>query len=134
MQPAEIICVVESAGGHFMVKDDVLGVRPASIAQPVLDEIRMHKWEIIGLLSERPAMPARVRLIHWKPKPVPIQVSRGERVTDVPRFVQTTLMQVDARLRLKAWLAGNWPLSELVERLAAVGCVVKLENSTAISQ
>jgi hypothetical protein len=134
MQPVEIIHLVECAGGTFRVKGDMLGVRPGSVGQSILDEIRLHKWEIIGLLSERPAMPPGVRLIRWELKDAPVQLSRGETVVDVRRFAASALAQIDARLHDKNWLAGNWALSELLARLAVVGCVVELADGKAMLQ
>jgi hypothetical protein len=74
-------------------------------------------------------MPAGVRLSHWNPKEPPVQLSRFETVVDVDKFIHSTLWQVEARMLGKDWQAGNWTLSTLVERLAAVGCHVELENS-----
>jgi hypothetical protein len=134
MQPVEIVRFVESSGGQFLIKDDMLGVRPASIVQPILDQIRLHKWEIISLLSERPPIPSGVRLVRWEPEGAPIRLTRCETVVDVQRFAVSTLAQIDARLHDKQWLAGSWPLSELLARLAMVGCEVVLENKKGMLQ
>jgi hypothetical protein len=52
----------------------------------------------------------------------------GSSVTDVNRFIRTTLCQLEAALEGRSWQAGNWGLSGLLERLEAVGCVVALDN------
>lgn len=53
----ELIQIVESAGGRFMVDGDRLGIVPREAALAVLNELRQHKAEIIGLL-ESASIPA----------------------------------------------------------------------------
>lgn len=130
----ELIQSAESSGAHFMVDGDRLGITPASAVQPMIEELRLYKFEIIELLLQRPAMPHGVRLVRYEPKKPPVQISCCETVVSVEKFVQSTLRQVDARLHDKNFLAGNWPLSELLARLAAVGCIVALENKKAMLQ
>jgi hypothetical protein len=67
---AELIEIVERAGGRFRVEGDRLGIKPKGAAAPVLEELRRHKQAIIDLLCRRPPMPAGVRLIRWEPKEV----------------------------------------------------------------
>jgi hypothetical protein len=69
-----------------------------------------------------------VRLVHWEPKADPIELPQGSVVTDVEKFIGTTLAQLDAKLNGKSWQAGNWPLFTLIERLAACGCIVALDD------
>jgi hypothetical protein len=130
----ELIHAVESLGGRFMIDGGRLGIVPATAAATLIDELRRYKPEIIELLAQRPAMPASVRLVSWNPKNAPVQLSPCETVVDSEKFIRTTLIQIDARLHDKNWLAGNWPLSGLVERLAAVGCVVELVNRKVMLQ
>ena len=47
---------------------------------------------------------------------------------DVDKFIFTTLMELQARLEGKDWLAGNWSIRDLTERLEQVG--VKVEATT----
>jgi hypothetical protein len=124
----ELIQAVEAAGGRFMVDGSRLGIVPPSVAEPIVEELRRHKTELIAKLARRPAMPAGVRLVSWAPKEAPVQLSRCSTVTDVDKFIRSTLQQVEARLRGKDWLAGGWTLSILLERLEACGCFVKLDN------
>ena len=132
--PIELIQRIEVSGGRIRVEDGFLVIAPEEAAAPVIEELRAHKAAIIALLSSRPVMPAGVRLIRWEPKAAPVQLSRCETVTDVDRFSRHTLAQIDARLHDKHFLAGNWPLSELLARLAAVGCVVELADRKAMLQ
>lgn len=134
MTALELIQSAESSGAHFMVDGDRLGITPASAVQPMIEELRLYKFEIIKLLSQRPAMPHGVRLVNYAPATPPITLSRYETVVDTSKFIQSTLAQIDARLHDRNFLAGNWPLSGLLDRLAAVGCIVALENKKAMLQ
>ena len=124
----ELIQVVESAGGRFMVDGGRLGIAPATAAAPLIDELRRCKIEIVELLAQRPVMPAGVRLIRWEPKAAPVRLSPCSTVTDVDLFIRSTLMQLAARLSGKDWLDGGWGLSGLLARLEACGCVVALDD------
>jgi hypothetical protein len=73
-------------------------------------------------------MPAGVRLIRWEPVQVPVRISECSNVVDVELFIRTTLRQVEARLTGKGWLSGSWTLSTSIDRLAAVGCHVALDD------
>ena len=130
----ELIQAVESAGGRFMVDGGRLGIVPATAAEPLIEELRQHKTELLAELARRPAMPAGVRLVSWNPKAAPVQLPECSTVTDVNLFIRTTLMQLEARLSGKDWLAGNWTLSTLIDRLAAVGCHVALDDRKAALQ
>jgi hypothetical protein len=124
----ELIRTVEANGGHLRVDGEDLVISPANAAAPVMEELRHHKPEIIELLAQRPAMPSGVRLIRWEPKAGPVHLSECSTVTDVDKFIRSTLRQLEARLHGKGWLAGGWTLSTLLERLEVCGCFVKLDN------
>jgi hypothetical protein len=51
-------------------------------------------------------------------------------VTNTEIFIRRTLEQMGARLAGNDWQAGNWSLTELIERLAAVGVTVALMNNS----
>ncbi len=59
-------------------------------------------------------MPEGIRLLAWKPKEPPVALSTWAVVNDVYR---TTLVHLEAALRGENWLAGNWSVGELVDRL-----------------
>jgi hypothetical protein len=88
------------------------------------------KGEIIEAFraGELLAVPVGVRIIRWEPKAAPVQLSQCATVTDIQKFISTTLRQLDAKLNGKSWQSGNWPLSALLERLAACGCIVALDD------
>jgi hypothetical protein len=66
-------------------------------------------------------MPKGVRLLQWAPKGPPVAIGSWSVVTDVPQFIQTTLGQLQAAMAGENWLAGNWSVRELVDRLEQVG-------------
>jgi hypothetical protein len=125
---------VESAGGRFLIDGDKLGIVPATAAEPVIEELRQHKAELITELARRLALPQGVKLVRWKPLPSPVQVNRCTTVTNTQRFIETTLRQLGKRLTGDDWGAGNWSCTELVMRLEAVGCVVELEDGRRLLQ
>jgi hypothetical protein len=129
-----ILETVRQAGGQIWAKGGKLKYRLPVGRTDVIPLMWELKSELLRLLSDCPAMPPGVRLIRWEPRNAPVQLSRCETVTDVTRFAVSTIAQIDARLRDKHWLAGNWPLSELLARLAAIGCVVELEDRKTILQ
>ena len=130
MQASEILRTVESAGGELWVAGETLGYRLPEAAISLVDELRTCKWELLDLLRERPPMPAGVSLVRWEPAQAPVRVNRWMTVLDTYRFIRVTLDQIDARLNGVDWKAGNWTLSELLERLEAVGVTVALKNDS----
>jgi hypothetical protein len=57
MHASEIIRTIESAGGALWVTGESLGYRIPESESSLLDELRICKWELVELLSQRPAMP-----------------------------------------------------------------------------
>jgi len=51
-------------------------------------------------------------------------------VTNVDKFIAATLRELRARLEGKDFLAGNWSLRELIERLDQVGVKLKVDGQT----
>jgi hypothetical protein len=129
MQAAELIDHIIDAGGQIRLEGAMIhAVLPAAM-RPLERAIRSLKADLITELARRPEMPTGIRLIRWQPKEPPVQLSEFETVTDTHRFIQTTLRQLDARVRGGTWLAGNRPLTTLLFQLEAVGCWVALEAS-----
>ncbi len=50
----ELVRAVEANGGQIRVEDGCLVIAPGEAAEPVMAELRLHKAEIIALLSSRP--------------------------------------------------------------------------------
>jgi hypothetical protein len=137
----ELIELVESLGGRFMVDGDRLGIVPATAAAPVVEQLREHKAQIIDLLKSRtsadpaaehsptmPPMPQGAKLIRWKPRTAPVRLSPCSTVTDTEKFIHTTLAQLGAHLKGAKFVDGGWGLSGLLDRLEACGCVVTLDD------
>lgn len=130
----ELVRIVEATGGRFEVEGDRLAVAPKSAAAPVREELRQHKQEIIDLLTCRSQMPDGVLLISWAPRDPPVCLSPCEVVVNVPKFISTTLRQLDACLRGETWLSGHWGLQGLLDRLTACGCHGALDNPRKTGQ
>jgi len=77
-----------------------------------------------------PPMPPGVRLLKWEPRNPPIAIVRMGIVTNVDKFIAATLRELRARLEGKDFLAGNWSLRELIERLDQVGVKLKVDGQT----
>jgi hypothetical protein len=73
-----------------------------------------------------PQMPSGVRLREWRPKKAPVVVTVYSVVGDVQQFVRATLAQLGAALDGKPWLAGNYTVRDLQERLEQVGVKVEI--------
>lgn len=127
---------IEAAGGVLRVDGEHIRCNVPEDATDLLTDLRLHKSEVLTLLRERaavPSMPKGVHLVRWEPKPAPIAITQVEIVTDVPRFVTMTLLELKAALRGKRWLAGNRSVRELIERLDECGVVVELDGPTAVN-
>jgi hypothetical protein len=49
----DLIRAVEANGGHIRIDGEYLVIAPGNAAEPVMEELRQHKAEIIGLLQNR---------------------------------------------------------------------------------
>ena len=134
MQAIEILETVSAAGGQLWLEVDKVRARLPESLRPLVSIIREHKPELVELLAQRPVMPSGVRLLSYVPVTAPFRLSQSETVHDTGVFIQSTLRQVDARLHNRSFLAGCWPLSELLARLGSVGCRVALEDRKAMLQ
>lgn len=126
MQASEILRSVENAGGELWLEGESLRYRLPESASRLVDELRTQKWDLVNLLRRRHSLPRGLRLVRWEPIPGPVWVNRWLTVTNTERFIEITLEQVAARLSGDHWRAGNWSLSDLLERLEGVGVTVAL--------
>lgn len=120
---------VESLGGVLAVRGERIRVRLPEDATYLIEELREHKEEVLSLLRRRediPEMPFGVDLLRWHPKSAPVVLTRYSIVTDVPKFISTTLYELRAALAGSRWLAGNWSVPELLDRLEQCGVVVRI--------
>jgi hypothetical protein len=132
MNAPELLEAVQNLGGSLTLSGERIQYAVPNSAVWLVTELKQHREELIGLLREgetSPPMPRGVRLLKWEPKNPPIAIVRLGIVSNVPKFIAATLLQLQARLEGKDFLAGNWPLRELVDRLEQVGVVVKVEST-----
>jgi len=131
MTAAEILSAVEEAGGSLALNGGqikyVIPKRGAWLV-PVLKQNRKELIELLRDGETPPAIPPGVRLLRWEPKTPPVAIVRMGVVTHVDKFIGATLRELRARLEGKDFLAGNWSLRELVDRLEQVGITVKIEG------
>jgi hypothetical protein len=138
LSPTDLIQAVRERGGRFLLDGDRLGVSPRTAGEPFAQQIRERKREIADALKaeivevfrvgELLAVPLGVRIVSWNPKTAPVRLSVCSTVTDVDKFIRTTLAQLAVRLSGKGWLDGGWGLSGLLARLEACGCVLALDD------
>jgi hypothetical protein len=81
--------------------------------------------------SAPPLMPEGVTLLRWAPERPPVAIERWAVVNDVPQFIQTALDHLEAAMAGKDWLAGNWSVRELVDRLEQVGVKIRVAGEKA---
>lgn len=110
---------VSACGGH---RDSLAEVQASPASQSAND------------IFSPPEMPPGVKLVSWEPLPAPVQVSPCSTVTDIDRFIRSTLLQLKAAMEGQSWLSGNWGLSGLLDRLEACGCVVVLDDPRRMLQ
>jgi hypothetical protein len=132
MKAPEVLEAVQSAGGTLTLKDQRIQYVVPESAVWLVSEIKEHREELVAMLraQETPLpMPPGVRLLKWAPRTPPIAIVRTGIVTNAHTFIAATLSQLEARLEGKDFLAGNWSLRELLDRLDQVGVQVQVETT-----
>jgi len=122
---------IEGAGGMLVLNGDRIRCRVPEDVAHLVEDLRVHKDEILVLLKRReeiPTMPPGVRLVQWQPKLAPVILTHFAVVTDVSRFISMTLLELKAALSGKRWLAGHRTARELVDRLEQCGVLVEIEG------
>jgi len=129
MTAIEVLHVVEKAGGSLALHGGKIKYAiPKRIAW-LVPELRQQREEIVGLLQERTRflpIPPSIRLVRWAPKQPPVVLEQSSVVIDVEKFALKTLEQLGHALARRSWLAGNWSVRTLMERLEQVGVKVEL--------
>jgi hypothetical protein len=132
MNAPEILEAVENVGGSLKLNGERIQYVLPDSAVWLVPELKRNREELIGLLREvrtPPQMPPGVRLLKWEPKTPPVVIVRMGIVSNVDKFIDATLRELRARLEGKDFLAGNWSLRELVDRLEQVGVKVTVEKT-----
>src|ERR1039458_5976864 len=133
MNASEVLDAVQDLGGSLTLNGERIQYEIPTSADWLITELRQHRGELVELLKEceiPPLMPPGVRLVKWEPKKPPVAIVRMGIVTNVDKFIGATLRELRARLDSKDFLAGNWPLRELVDRLEQVGVMVRIERTS----
>jgi hypothetical protein len=136
MNAPEVLEAVQDSGGSLTLSGERIQYILPDSAVWLVPELKQNREELIGLLrgaASPPPMPPGVRLLKWEPRDPPIAIVHIGIVNNVDRFVGATVRQLRARLEGKDFLAGNWSLRELVDRLEQVGVVVSIENTRSCS-
>ena len=131
MTANELIQNIEALGGSLVLRGERIRYELPYEAAPFLEQLRLERNNVLRILRQRgapPAMPEGVTLSRWMLKKAPIVLTRWSVVTDVHSFVSSTLAQLGEALRGGTWLAGNWSVQELVDRLRQVGVEVEIPS------
>jgi hypothetical protein len=132
MNAEQVIQNVEAIGGLLFLEGERIRYELPVAAAPLLNDLRKHRDAVFGLLRTRvrpPRLPKGVRLVRWEPKAPPVVLTRWSVVIDTHQFISSTLREMRAALGDKNWLAGNWSLRELTERLEQVGVLVEVDQT-----
>lgn len=78
--------------------------------------------------STCPPLPKGVRLVSYKPKTPPVAIELVSVVTDVDRFLQHYLEELDARLHHPLQIRAGGSVFEILNRLAEVGLEVAIDS------
>ena|ERR1700674_3296316 len=131
MNAEQVIQNIEAVGGLLTVDGKRIRYEVPVEASRLLPDLRTHRDAVLDLLQAReaiPPMPKGVRLTKWEPKTPPIVLTHYAVVIDTHIFVKSTLLELDAALAGKCWLAGNRSVRELIERLEQVGIRVAVDE------
>lgn len=134
MTAAELVSTIEASGGLLTVNGNRLRYELPEEAAPLLPELRAHRDAVLRFLRERsrvPAMPSGVRLVSWQPKAPPVILTSYSVVIDIEKFIEYTLEQLGHALKGENWLAANWTVRELMERLEQAGVVVEVGDKNS---
>ena len=129
MTAIEVLDALEKAGGSLVLNGGKIKYTIPKRVEWLVPEIRKQREEIVALLQKRmayPPVPVAVRLVRWFPKRPPIVLEHYSVVTDVDKFACATLAELGHALAGRNWLAGNWSIRTLIDRLEQVGIVVEL--------
>jgi hypothetical protein len=85
--------------------------------------------EITGIpaSSTCPPMPIGVKLVRYEPRKPPVAVDVCTVVTDVPKFIERELRDLDSRLNSPWAIRGGWSVPEILDRLRQVGVGVEID-------
>jgi hypothetical protein len=132
MTVTEVVSAVEEAGGALALNGSRIKYAIPKRAAWLVPELQQQREGIVALLQRRaalPPIPAGIRLVRWAPKQPPVVLEHCSVVNDVEKFARYTLEQLGHALEGRNWLAGNWSIRDLVERLEQVGVKVDVNRT-----
>src|SRR5712692_4769345 len=77
--------------------------------------------------SQCPALPLGVRVVGYEPKSPPVAIDVCSIVTDVQKFIEAELRELDARLHSPVQIHGGWGVFTILDRLTRVGLKLAIE-------
>ena len=127
MTATELVERIRTAGGSLVLDGDRIRYEIPEQAASLVPALHANREAVRRLLQASiPEMPAGVQLISWSPIQPPVVLTRWSVVNDTELFIRHTLGQLSAALAGNNWVAGNWTVRELIERLEQVGVKVEL--------
>jgi hypothetical protein len=125
----QVIESVRAVGGTLAISGQRIRCRLPQGATHLLDELRRCRNDVEMALRSRettPPMPPGVVLLEWQLKEPPLAIETFAIVTDPGLFAATTVEQLRVALsNSRRWV--GWSVPQLIERLAQVGVIVKLD-------
>jgi hypothetical protein len=83
---------------------------------------------VIMLVPQGIELPHGVKLIRYEPVEAPVRLSECAVVVDCAGFIRSTLHELNHRLHGNRFLDGGWGRQGLLDRLAAVGVEIKIDD------
>ena len=127
----DVLTELRRRGVTVAVDGNTLCLRPKrALDDGLLARVREHKEEILRELTPQgaddlPKLPKGVRLVHYEPKQPPVMIESHAVVTDVQKFIETGLRELDARLHAPVQIRGGFGVFTILDWLAQ--CGVELE-------
>jgi len=72
-------------------------------------------------------MPPGVKLLRYEPKAPPVALGVCSVVTDISKFIETELRDLDSRLNSPWTIRGGWSVPQILDRLRQVGVEVEID-------
>ena len=99
---------------------------------PIIEAPRPDATEIISEPADAcsppsPTIPRGVKLIRWEPKTAPVMIDVTSIVTDVNKFIEVELRDLDSRLNNPWTIRGGWSVPQIIDRLRQAGLEVEID-------
>jgi hypothetical protein len=143
MDLREIIAQIEAAGGVLNLKGESITYEVPAQVRPLLVQLREQKTDAVQILRERqavsraidcPALPHGIRIIRFEPKQPPVLIESYAVVTDVRKFIETELRELDGRLHAPVQIRGGFGIFTILDWLAQCGLEVEIARRNGAFQ